>query len=837
MLGRFRLGAQLGAGGMGAVYRATDTHLGRELALKVLPPALAADPERRSRFEREARAACALNHPNIVTIYDAGVTGETPWIAMELVEGKTLRHAKLSPEEILPAGLHIARALGRAHESGIVHRDLKPENIMLTSAGEIKILDFGIARFARAEDTGQTQSMTDAGTVLGTPGYMSPEQVAARPVDHRSDQFSLGTILYELATGRNPFQRDTAVQTMTAILEATPEPPRHRNPRLDPRLSEAIERCLRKDPAQRYATTAELVRELDTAHSGTPRPQSTFAVLNWKLIAAAAVIIAVTATGWTAWTNRKPESKTPVLAVRMFRNIPPDPSREYFTVGMAEEIQGQISKIGSIRLLSRSAVDRYKEGENRRLAVETGADHIVEGTVRSAGDRVRISVSLISASTEQAVWNQQYDRGLNDALQVQSDVAVQIAGALQASLTPDERKRIEKRPTQSAAAYDLYLQARKINRYDSTQMPRAVSLLKQAIDIDPNFGDAMAEIAERLTYQPSVTNAGDALNWGERAVQASPDSSIAHFGRAMAFGHRGWLSRARTALIRSLEIDPNNTRAMSVLGSVNLEIGNPEEGLHWHRRSLERNPNSASQFTHIFSALAAMHAKEDTERWLALGTSRYPKNSRIQSTAAFREMQFGDIRKALDIARGILAAAPNNGEMLAMTADLATIAGAPDAEALTRKLFGDSLEPQFINWIVLSESPRSRYAYFLQKRGEHEAARKLLEDAKRTALEKWKEGIETPVLPMELAAVHALQNDKAGAREWLQRGHERGWRFERTLEIDPMLANVRGEQWFQDFVARVRADLARVRKESIELPALFEKTVPSLPPPPAPPAR
>ena len=271
-LGPYEIVSPLGAGGMGEVYRARDTRLGRDVAVKVLPPDFATDSQRRSRFEQEARAASALNHPNIVTVHDVGSADGHLYVAMELVDGRSLREileaSRLPVSRCLDVGTQIAEGLARAHSAGIVHRDLKPENVMLTKDGIVKILDFGLAKITKTMG-GDVSEMptaaplaTDAGTVMGTVGYMSPEQAAGRPVDYRSDQFSLGTILYEMAAGKKPFQRDTAPQTMTAIIAEDPEPIASVNPRVPPPLRWIVDRCLAKEPESRYASTTDLAREL-----------------------------------------------------------------------------------------------------------------------------------------------------------------------------------------------------------------------------------------------------------------------------------------------------------------------------------------------------------------------------------------------------------------------------------------------------------------------------------------------------------------------------------------------------------------------------------------------
>ena len=391
-LGRFRIESVLGSGGMGDVYRAIETRLGRAVALKILPARLMEQPDRLARFEQEARAASALNHPNIVTIYDAGSDADVPWIAMECVQGQTLRKllrdGPLEPEQARNIATQLASALTVAHEANIFHRDLKPENVMISDRGVVKILDFGLAKLnapSPASANDETQLLTRPGEVSGTPGYIAPEQLRGEAPDHRGDQFAFGVMLYEMAAGKNPFRRESAPQTATATLDFDPDLSVLSKGRAPIALSTVIARCLAKKPEGRYHSTRDLLADLN----GTPPFQGTGGGASggrrWRAVAVAFLATIVAIAGAALWRAR-PASEIQgahIVAVRPFANMSGDSSQEQFANGISEELRGQISKISSIRLLSRTAVERYVGADSRKLASELGVNQIVDGPYES----------------------------------------------------------------------------------------------------------------------------------------------------------------------------------------------------------------------------------------------------------------------------------------------------------------------------------------------------------------------------------------------------------------------------------------------------------------------
>src|SRR5688572_28483278 len=439
-LGPYVVVAPLGAGGMGEVYRARDPRLGREVAIKVLPAAVAGDASRLERFATEARAAAALNHPNILSVHDVSATG-TPFVVFELLEGETLREraaGELSPRQAVDYACQIARGLAAAHDKGVTHRDLKPDNVFVTRDGQVKILDFGLARLAEAPvasmlSAAPTREQTSPGTVLGTTGYMAPEQVRGLPADHRADIFALGVLLYEMLTGQRAFQRHSTAETQAAVLRDDPPPAPPGRP-LAPALDRLVRRCLAKQPEDRFQSARDLVFALEAVGSGSDP----------------AAIPA--------------EALVPSIAVLPFVDMSPGRDQDYFCEGLADELINALTRLQGVRVTSRTssfqfrgtAVDVRTIGE--RLRVRT----VLEGSVRKAGDRLRIMVQLVNAEGGYHLWSERYDRELKDVFEIQDEIAQSVARALSVVLSEKELDALQRRPTSSLEAYDFYLKGRRL---------------------------------------------------------------------------------------------------------------------------------------------------------------------------------------------------------------------------------------------------------------------------------------------------------------------------------------------------------------------------------------
>jgi serine/threonine-protein kinase len=531
-IGEYDVLALIGAGGMGEVYRARDCRLGRDLALKALEPSVAADPEYRQRFEHEAQAASALNHPNIVTIYSVGEDDEVTFITMELVQGRTLRQLMTLPmplSVILDISVQLASALSAAHAIGIVHRDLKPENVMVTADGLVKVLDFGIAR---REGISERDGVT-----IGTAGYMSPEQALGRPAGPASDQFAFGTILYEILSGDHPFRGESTTDTLAAIVDAQP---RLAGPRVPASLRQIMVRCLSKNPAGRYASTRDLEMALrrvrDEASRWVTRRQ-----LLWAGTGTAAAAIG----GSAAWLLWPPHT----LAVLPFANTAQNDAVEYLCVGLTQSLISRMNHlplaVKSFSLVSNFSTSRSDPGTiGRQLGVET----VVTGSVAATGGHLQVRVELIDVASGASLWRNRYDRASASIFKLWDELATAIVDdGLHLRLTRDERRELLSRPTDNVEAFDLFLQARRFqmgNTEDDYVAARA--LLQSAVDKDPRFAEAWVALAG--TYWTSVLEnyMPPAGAWPqvdrclEQATALNPRLPDLGFGRAMKLFFFDW---------------------------------------------------------------------------------------------------------------------------------------------------------------------------------------------------------------------------------------------------------------------------------------------------------
>jgi serine/threonine protein kinase/tetratricopeptide (TPR) repeat protein len=812
---------------MGEVYRALDTRLNRQIAIKVLPSGLADDRDRLRRFEQEAQAASALNHPNILTIHDIGHEAGLSFIAMEWVQGRTLRDVladgRLPPRRLAQIAHQIADGLAQAHAAGIVHRDLKPENIIVSDTDRVKIIDFGLVKLNRLDGPELSRAMTrSAGTapgiVLGTVGYMSPEQASGRDADYRSDQFSLGLIAYEAVTGRRPFARPTAAQTMTATIEADPEPVDAVNREVPPHLALVIHRCLEKNPANRYESTRDLARDLQ--HVSTAAPSVTPSVRRRlsrvETIVAAAILLAAIAVGSWMWLQRGSSATSapaPVVAVLPFRNLSQDGSQSVFSEGMTDEIRGQLSKISALRVLSRSAVDRFGDADGPAIARNFGVTHLVEGSVRVDRGRVRVAVELVEATTQQTRWSEQYDRDLADVLAVQSQVALQLAGHLAARLSPAERERIDQRATHNPEAYELYLRAQAIKGIaDPKRNLEAIDLFGRALALDPRLARAKAALAYRVFFRAYTEDrkyADDAIRLALDAAAIDSTLAAPHHVLGSAYGLLGRLEHSRLAFLRALELDPNHTGSMDNLSYTYAISGQLDEGLYWARRAWPLSARGANDAYHISVPLLLLRDDELSQRWMD-DVERLPDHSRTEITAATVEVYRGDIAGALARIRASAQKEAGNLEVRFTLNDLAVLAAADDAETLNEEMFRSAPD---VPGVLLPESGRLRYAFLLQRRGDRRA-RGLIEESETRVRARIASGDLAAATFMEAGVARALVGDGNGALAELQRAYDAGWRDYGIAAIDPMLAAVRDDPRFRALIDRARTDVAAQRERA-----------------------
>lgn len=620
-LSHFEILSVIARGGMGVVYRARDTILGRSVALKLLPAPFSADESAKKRFIHEAQTASALEHPNIATIYEIG---ETPdgrlFIAMAFYEGQTLQdqiqRGPLSLPQALDTAIQLVTALVQAHRRDIVHRDVKPGNVIITTHGTVKLLDFGLAKFAG--ESGPTQP----GQMMGTVAYMSPEQVEAKEIDARTDIWSAGVVLYEMLAGSRPFGGDTIPAAALAILHGEPAPIEQHLPDLPPDVVGIIRRCLRKAPADRYPDSSVLLEDLKSARDALAPTQPTgarrrvWARPSFKRFAMLAAALGVAVVGYALFQNLSRPPYVPAtppdtresghaIAVLPLANLSPDPENAFFAGGVHEDILSNLAAIAALKVISRTSVLGYadKQIPLPQIAEELGVRYIVEGSVRRAGDRVRISVQLIDARSDQHLWAESYDRDLIDVFQIQSEVAKAITLALHATLSGEEETQLATFPTRNIEAYDAFIQAREL-LMDAAQSDFNVvrDALKKATDLDPLFLDAW--VYQAYHYSKAVRNMvrgfmdGDpqdmlaqARRALDQAIRIDPDHPETHFAQACFFYYAtADYERALRHFDATLLAQPSHAEAASLRGFLLSTMERYDEAQAQLRIARELNP-------------------------------------------------------------------------------------------------------------------------------------------------------------------------------------------------------------------------------------------------------
>jgi serine/threonine-protein kinase len=771
-LGRYEIRAKIGAGGMGEVYLAEDTQLGRRVAIKLLPPETISDERARKRLIREARAAATLDNPNICSVYEVGEAEGRSFIAMQYLEGETLdariKRKPLELKESLHIASQVADALAEAHAHGIIHRDIKPSNIIITARGQAKVMDFGLAKAVGAvESEAETQSLlTIPGTILGTVPYMSPEQVRGEPVDARSDIFSFGIVFYETLSGRQPFASESAAATASAILTKEPLPLARFAPDAPEELQRIARKCLEKDREQRYQSARELSIDLKNLQrdsdvraltAATTIPQRQEVSRRFAFVALALLSLAVISIGvyWLLGRTRTVDS----IAVLPFVNVNANSDTEYLSDGITESLINGLSQVPKLKVIARSSVFSYKGKEIDPQAVgrDLNVQALVTGRITQRGDSLSISVELTDARDKSHIWGEQYNRKVSDLLAVQEEISRDISEKLRLKLTGEEQKRITKRYTDNIEAYQLYLKGRYFaDQYTEEGFKKALEHFNQAIEKDPNYALAYAGLAEAY--------------WIASAVSLPP---------------REAMPKAREAAVKALRIDDTLAEAHTLLASVQAFYDYDLPGAEKEfKRAIELNPGSASAHQWYGWYLAPLK-RDEALKEIKRAQELDPLSLLINAELALPFYVTRQYDRAIEQLRRAVEMDPNG--------------------TLARNWLGYNYiqKGMYEEAIAVTNKPESDDPYLLAVTGRAYAMLGKRAEAQKIIARLQERAKQRYVSPYLIAMIYLGLGEKEHVLDWLEKSYQSREDAFTGLNCDPAFDDLRSEPRFQDLVRRV----------------------------------
>jgi eukaryotic-like serine/threonine-protein kinase len=778
-LGHYRILEKVGAGGTGVVYRARDEQLDREVAVKVLHSGTLNDDTARKHFRKEALALAKLNHPNIGTVYEFDTQEGIDFLVMEYFPGKTLANQlvgrTLAEKDVIALGIQIASALEEAHEHGIVHRDLKPGNIAITSKGSAKVLDFGLAKLLNPAEEGPTEVWADSQAGAGTLPYMPPEQLQGQRVDARADIYTIGAVLYEMATGRRAFREAVVTRLIDAILHQPPIPVRALNPRISPELDSIILKCLDKDPGRRYQSAKELLVDLHRLQPtssgsvaqpvlphvwGTAGKRIIYAMAG--LLALAAGLTAMNIRGWRdrlLGRTRAPQIRS--LAVLPFENLSGNPDQDYFADGLTDALITDLGQLRALRVISRTSTMRYKSSQKRldQIAQELHVDAIVEGSVSRSDGLARVTARLVYGPTDAQLWSRTYQRELQNVFALQADVAGAIVHEIDVTLTPQEQARLAKTPSANFAAHDAYLKGRyHLHQGTEDQMREAKTYFEEAIRIDSNYAPAYAGLADYywLTNELSPRVAMPrAKGYVQKALALDDGLADAHATLATIkfYGDWDWLG-ADGEYKRAIELNPSYAEAHRFYSGFLSEMGRHDQALAEIRTAQELEPYSAittlSAGWVFYYARQYDHAIEQCRTVLDLD----PHSVSARDCVGSAQLASGAHDQAIALYRTLAVSSGNDPLLLASLGFAYALSG---RKADAKKVLAQLNDASKIHYVPASL----------------------------------------------LAQIHAALGDKDEAFSWLEKAYQEHDSFLVRLKVEPALDPLRSDKRFEELLHRM----------------------------------
>ncbi len=834
---------ELGKGGMGSVYKVFDKKIKEEVALKILKPEIV-DEKTIERFSSELKLARKIRHENVCQMYDINEEEDTHYITMEYVPGEDLksfirRVGQLPVGKTVSIAKQVCEGLSEAHKLGVVHRDLKPQNIMIDKKGNARIMDFGIARSIKGK------GITGAGMMIGTPEYMSPEQVEGKEVDQRSDIYSLGVNLYEMVTGQVPFEGDTPFTIGMKHKSETPKNPKELNTQIPEDLSRVILRCMEKDKENRYQSAEEASSELEKIEKGIPTTEKVFpkrkpitsreitVTFGLKKLFVPALVVVALIIAVVIIRQLLPRKEVvsqlpskPSIAVLPFVDLSLQKDQEYFCDGMTDEIIAKLSRLEGLRVIPRTSMMKYKNTEKgiKEVAQELDVASILEGSVRKEKDDIRVTTTLINVVDGSQLWSETYDRKLESVFDIQSDIAEKIASALKTRLSPEEKERLVKKPTENLEAYHYYLKGVDYYyRYSKDENENAIALFKKSLELDQNYALAYAGLGN--AYSQRTLRFGFPDSWLDSAIKASskaismdPNLPEAYKALGLAYETKRWHRKAKEAYEKAIELNPNYSDALSNLSAQCGMTGEFDRALIFAKKALLLpSPAIALDYVRIGRAYQYLTEYDKAEEW-------YNKTFEIEPGITWStELAYwglvrtyliqGNYQKARNQIQKILSFDANNltGLELAGLVELWT-GNYTKAEEYYPKALEVLGEAKSALRSEDNQDFKTSLGYILWKTGRQEEARNMFNQSLQLAKRAIEKGNENPGVPINIAIINSIQGKKSEAYKWLEKAIDAGWRQYAWSLKDPLLENLHSDDQFQKMMAKVKNMVDEMRK-------------------------